>query len=156
MFRKPAHSNRLGFSIVALVCLTSVTWLTGCGGNPNLADVRGVVTLDGQPLPDAFITFTPEDSGPDSLGTACFGKTSTDGTYRMCFTDDEFGASIGRNQVSIETGDVTSDGPGIKEVVPNVYNKNSTLIADVKSGKNTFDFDLKSDASKIQQIRDDN
>ncbi|MFT7632927.1 MAG: hypothetical protein ACI87E_003982 [Mariniblastus sp.] len=157
MSKTQARSNKFGFSIVALAYLTSVTLLVGCGGNSDLADVRGVVTLDGKPLPNAFLTFTPEVSGPESTGTACFGKTDADGTYRMMFTDDEFGASLGRNHVNIETGDVSADTDGekVKEVVPNVYNKESTLYADVNSGKNIIDFDLKSDASNVEQMTDE-
>jgi hypothetical protein len=152
MLRIPVRRNKLGFPIVALACLASVTWIAGCGGNPDLADVRGVVTLDGQPLPDAFIMFTPEGG----VGTVSFGQSTSDGSYRMRFTEKEYGAFIGSNKVSIGTGDVSSDGTGkVKEVVPKVYNTETTLVADVKSGKNTFDFDLKSDAAKIEQFRDD-
>ena len=156
MHGKPIRRNGLRFTFVTLACLSSVTVLVGCGGDANLGDVTGVVTLDGKPLPDAFVTFTPQEAGPDSNGTATFGRTAADGSYRMYFTDDKMGSTLGPNSVSIETWDVSSDGPGTKEIVPNVYNSKTTLVADVKSGKNSFNFDLKSDASKVEQTRDDN
>ncbi len=141
---KRTISNR---SVVALACLAAVTILAGCG-NPNLADVRGVVTLDGKPLPDAFVKFIPVTEG-----AASYGKTEADGSYRMKFTDDEYGAFIGSNHVSIGTGDVKADNSGsIPEVVPNVYNTRTTLLAEVTKGRNTFDFELKSDAGKVEKV----
>ena len=135
---------------VALACLGAIALLVGCG-NPNLGDVRGVVTLDGKPLPDAFVQFVPVGEGASS-----FGKTESDGTYRMKFSDSEYGAFIGSNQVVIRTGDVKADNSGsTPELVPNAYNNNTTLTADVKKGKNTFDFDLKSDASEIEEVEMD-
>ena len=48
--------------VLGLIC--------GCGGEsgPELATVEGYVFLDGQPLPDATVIFTPE-SGSPSYGT---------------------------------------------------------------------------------------
>ena len=76
MLRKPDRGGRHGFPFVALACLASLVLLVGCGGNPDLADVKGVVTLDGQPLPNAFVMFTPEGSG-----TVSFGQTGDDGNF---------------------------------------------------------------------------
>ena len=138
--------------IFAVICLFSSPLLVGCGGNPNLAEVRGVVMLDGEPLPEAFIMFVPEDG----QGASSFGKTADDGTYRMKFSDSQYGAFIGTNRVAIRTGDIMPDNSGsIPEKVPKVYNDNTTLTADVVAGKNTFDFDLNSKASKVIQVRDD-
>ena len=135
---------------VALACLGAVALLVGCG-NPKLGDVRGVITLDGKPLPDAFVRFVPVNEGASS-----FGKTASDGSYRMKFSDKENGAFIGSNHVVIGTGDVKADNSGsTPELVPNVYNDKTTLIADVKKGRNTFDFDLKSDASRIEKVEMD-
>jgi len=143
MFCEPLKKSR--FNLMLIGCLCFAPWLTGCGGDSDLADVRGVVTLDGQPLPKAFVSFTPQGSG----GTVTFGKTAEDGSYRMFFTDDEPGAYIGSNLVSISTGDVT-----VKEVVPTAYNSQSELLADVVAGKNEFNYDLKSDASSVKQVLD--
>lgn len=133
--------------IVAFAFLALVVLLVGCG-DPNLADVRGVVTLDGKPLPDAFVTFHPQGDGATS-----FGKTESDGSYRMKFSDTQFGAFIGSNHVAIGTGDVKADNSGtIPETVPNVYNTKTTLLADVVKGKNTFNWELKSDASEIEKV----
>jgi hypothetical protein len=121
--------------------------LASCRGNANLASVRGTVTLDGQPLANAFVVFCPT-----TTGTTSYGKTDADGHYQMMFKDSEPGAWIGENLVRISTGDLGSGGKvGPRERVPIVYNAKTTLKADVQSGKNTFDFDLKSNAGKIVQ-----
>src|SRR5262245_5878987 len=129
-----------------LLAVAATVALPGCGSKSELASVRGKVTLDGQPLSDAFIVFAPT-----SQGTSSRGKTDSSGNYEMMFTDRERGAWIGENMVRINTGDVGRDGGGgAKERVPTVYNQSTTLKADVKPGSNTFNFELKSNAGKIK------
>jgi len=126
--------------------LLLVTASIGCGSRGDLASVRGKVTLDGQPLANAFVVFAPTKKG-----TTSYGRTDSGGNYEMMFTDTEKGAWIGENSVRISTGDLgPGGGPGPKERVPNVYNETSTLTAEVKSGGNTFNFDLKSTAGRIK------
>ena len=129
----------------ALMCC----WLLlGCSGNPNLAEVSGTITLDGKPLPKAMITFTPSSGGATS-----FGKSNDSGHYRMMFGENEPGAWIGANKVSIRTGDVLPDNSGsVPELVPAAYNSNSTLTKDVVAGSNTIDFELNSKASRIDKL----
>ena len=135
--------------IVRLAVCFSICSILGCGGNPNLGKVTGTITLDGQPLADATIVFTP-----DSGGSTSFGKSDSSGYYKMVFSDTEDGAWIGASKVSIRTGDVLPDNSGvIPEKVPNVYNTRSTLTAEVKTGSNTFDWKLESKAGKIEQMR---
>ena len=111
----------------------------------DLARVQGTVTLDGQPLPDAFVVFAPT-----TKGTTSYGRTGSGGTYEMMFTDHEKGAWIGENLVRINTGDVSAPGgTAPKERVPRIYNRETTLKVDVQPGSNTFDFDLKSSAGRI-------
>src|SRR5262245_7414107 len=120
--------------------------LAGCGSRGDLASVRGKITLDGEPLSNAFVVFAPIKKG-----TTSYGRTDAAGSYEMMFTDYQKGAWIGENSVRISTGDLGSGGgPGPKERVPVVYNEASTLTRDVKSGSNTFDFDLKSSAGRIK------
>lgn len=143
--------TKIQFQIVVLTCLTSITLFAGCGGNPNLAEVSGVITLDGDPLPNAFVLYVPES---DSSGATSFGKTDANGKYQMKFSDSQSGAFIGSSRVVIRTGDVKADNSGsVPELVPTVYNDSTTLVADVKAGNNTFNWDLKSDASKVEQVQ---
>ncbi|HEY2410899.1 MAG TPA: carboxypeptidase-like regulatory domain-containing protein [Pirellulaceae bacterium] len=134
-------SRRIILGLTALLALSA-----SCSKRGDLADVRGKVTLDGQPLANAFVVFAPTEHG-----TTSYGRTDANGSYEMMFTDNEKGAWIGNNSVRISTGDLgTGGGPGPKERVPIVYNEATTLTADVKPGKNAFDFDLKSNAGQIK------
>ncbi|QDT53299.1 hypothetical protein Pan44_13150 [Caulifigura coniformis] len=130
-----------------MVSLCAVVLLAGCSRNELLSEVTGRVTLDGRPLTDAMIIFSPTGTG-----TTSYGRTDSDGRYRMLFRDNEYGAWLGENLVRISTFDLGSgDVAGKKELVPAVYNTRSTTKVTVASGANTHDFDLKSDAGKIIQ-----
>lgn len=124
-------------ALVGSACLLA----TGCGGNSNLASVRGTVTLNGQPLSKAFLTFIPQGGA----GSPSYGKTDESGRYEMRFTDSDYGAWLGRNLVRISTADAISPEKTIPERVPPAYNKNSDLYRTVEKGKNQFDFELQSD-----------
>jgi hypothetical protein len=131
---------------VQRACLAAVAIsCCGCGSRSDLAQVRGKVTLDGQPLANAFVVFAPT-----TKGTTSYGRTDTGGAYEMMFTDREKGAWIGENLVRINTGDVSaSGGAGPKERVHRTYNRETTLKVNVQPGSNAFDFDLKSSAGRI-------
>jgi hypothetical protein len=119
----------------------------GCGGNTELASVTGKITLDDKPLADAFVVFSPT-----SAGTTSYGRTSSTGEYEMMFSDREKGAWVGENIVRITTGDVGTGSSGAKkEILPSIYNANSTLRQTVEKKANRFDFELKSNAGKVKQ-----
>jgi hypothetical protein len=118
--------------------------LSGCGGPANVGRVSGTVKLDGQPLPDANVTFSPVTKGSSALG-----RTDSSGQYTLQYTAGASGAELGENRVSISTydagnADADPPRPAIKEKVPAEYNSKTKLKADVKEGNNTFDWDLKS------------
>jgi len=120
--------------------LLLVVFLCGCSPGPVLHSVSGAVTLDGAPLPEGDITFTPVDSSlaPEQ------GKIK-DGKY-------EFRSRAGKVRVTISASKIKPGGalgaagePVAEEYIPTKYNDASTLTADVKaSGENKFDFPLDS------------
>ena len=135
--------GRCAVSVSAILCLVI---FSGCGGDPNLGDVSGKITLNGEPLEGAYVTFTPTKS--DGIGTSTYAKTAGDGTYRMMASDNKVGAYIGENLVRIKTGVLKRDGSGVtEEIVPSIYNSNSELRLEVKRGANPHDFQLESTAS---------
>jgi hypothetical protein len=129
-------SLRLGF--VALACC--VVFLSGCGGNR----IEGNVTLDGQPVDGGTITFV----GPNNQGKAgariVGGKYTLDtplapGTYKV---EIEWMKKTGKTIPN--KSDVGTTIDETKQAIAAEYNRQSKLTADVKSGSNTFNFDLKS------------
>lgn len=116
--------------------------LLGCeGGNEG---VTGTVSLDGQPLPNAEVVFTPTEGGRPASAT-----TDEAGKYDLLYTINEKGAPAGKYLVRIRTATTTTgdDGRDVlsPEKVPAEYNRQSELTVEVKDGvSNQFDFDLKS------------
>jgi len=129
----------------ATVLALLVAAAAGCGGGgggPPLGRVSGVVTLDGQPLADATVTFTPATGRPSQ------GVTGSDGRYTLAYTAEQPGAMVGDHVVRISTeGYMERPGGAVeqmKERVPLRYNAQSTLTATVKVGTNDLPFELQS------------
>ena len=130
---------------VSLLC-------AGCGrteGQP-LAEVTGVVTIDGKPVKGALLEFIPQEPG----GAVAYGKSDDSGRYTMFFGQNRRGAVLGRSMVRITSDDrVSVDGKEYerKELFPPKYNAMSEQFVEVKSGKNEFDFNCEAGDLKPQQ-----
>ena len=127
----------LGATWIALVAAVS-----GCGG-PDVHRVSGKVTLNGEALPEAIISFMPEAEE----GSPAFGRTDQEGKYTLRQTEDVQGLEIGSYRVRITTyqeGDPLADPPvpPVPERVPPKYNVQTELTAEVEPGENVRDFPL--------------
>jgi hypothetical protein len=124
--------------------------LAGCGGPKYKGDQRfplsGSATLDGQPIDLGSISFV----GGDATKTRFSGGVITDGKYDV---PEENGPTAGKYRVEISwlkrTGKQLKDAESGMyderiEALPEKYNKNSELSADVPAPDNTYNFDLKS------------
>lgn len=119
-------------ALLALGCMV----LTGCSKTerPPLGTVEGLVTLDGAPLSNAAVLFTPEGPGRTSIGF-----TDPDGRYRLFYIRDIEGADVGNHAVRITT---VSPGEKRKEQLPKRYHAATELSAVVQPGGNQYDFAL--------------
>jgi hypothetical protein len=71
--------------------------LAGCGpSGPEVAPVSGRVTLDGQPLASADVSFQP-----DGAQRASSGRTNADGRYQLMYKRGQPGALVGEHTVRI-------------------------------------------------------
>lgn len=132
---------------VALAMVVGLS-LAGCGGSsegPELGQVSGTVTLDGQPLEGAEIQFQPAEDRPSR------GQTDSSGFYRLSFTGNRMGAVLGDHTVMITTVRAASGGEGDqpavaarKELLPARYHDKTELVKTVAAGSNTIDFALTS------------
>jgi hypothetical protein len=141
-----------------LGCLSlsaAAVFFAGCGGEkaPPLGRVTGTVTLDGQPVPDAAVTFAGANPGD----SPSIGKTDATGNYELSYSRRYKGATIGEHTVYISTYQPkTDENPQTKkELIPAKYNGKSELKATVKRGANKLPFDLKSGGEIIQPDDDD-
>lgn len=121
-----------------LFCLAIAGVLVGCSDSgPSVAPVRGLVTLDGTPVPGITVQFYPVGGGRASTGT-----TDVDGIYQLLYSIHEAGAIVGQHQVCVYYDD-DQETSGLKRMkVPGRYEENSDLIVEVKRGKNTIDLPL--------------
>ena len=129
-----------------------------------MGQVSGIVTIDGKPMANRMVVFVPKAGGQTSTAT-----TNSEGKYELLGASTK-GALIGLHTVSIssvreataaavdysqmpsDSAEYASQGDPaaykkaaeFKEVIPVRYNTKSELVEEVKSGKNTIDFDLKS------------
>tara|TARA_R110002111_G_scaffold262794_1_gene341067 strand:+ start:3292 stop:3738 length:447 start_codon:yes stop_codon:yes gene_type:complete len=136
---------------VALLALSMS--FAGCGSDtqdqPDLGLVKGTITFEGAPLAKASITFRPDSGRPASATTNAAGQ------YELIYIRNTPGCKVGHNKVLItsvseeenemesEGDDVSDDASVAKEKLPPKYNTKTELEANVLSGENTFDFDLK-------------
>lgn len=131
------------WSMIILLAIAFLP-LLGCGGSSDVGRVEGVITLDGQPVADATVEFAPEGEGRPSTG-----MTDSTGHYELAYTATEMGAKVGKHSVAITTGGMKPDANGnlteVPETIPEKYNTKSELTVEVTPGKNTLDFELKSE-----------
>ena len=126
--------------------LLSLVVCMGCGG--DFGKVSGTITLDGEPVEGALVTFEPEAGGRMS-----YGRTDESVNYTLVYTNEQDGAEIGKHRVIIE-GKVDGDpDQGIEsraEYIPAEYNSQSTLTAEVTGGRQTHDSKLESGGEIIE------
>src|SRR5689334_3036994 len=109
--------------------------LSGCGqSGPDVAPVKGRITLDSQPLANVGVQFQPEGGMRPSSG-----GTDDNGEYELFYKRGVMGARIGPNKVRIITDPNDPKAP----TVPDRYKTQSELKVDVKPGNNEFNFELK-------------
>jgi hypothetical protein len=129
------------------VCALAVTaglLVCGCQKGPAIGTVEGEVTLDGKPLKDGRVLFTPID-GQGQTG----GATITDGKFKAEMPVAKMKVAINANRIigrkPVYEGDPKSPMMDIvEELIPPRYNVNTELTLDVKEGSQTVKYELKS------------
>lgn len=129
--------------MIAIASSVMLVLVCGCGGGPyELAPVSGVVTLYGNPLANATVSFSPRGEGKDIVGPGSMGTTDAEGRFTLRTFKDERGAVVGNHTVRISTfkskfKDIrTSDDVEVVSIehVPWHYNRNTKLSFQVPSG----------------------
>jgi hypothetical protein len=149
--------SRLFAVACCLVCLASL----GCNQGAKLGSVTGQVTMDGQPLANVLVTFTPAEAGRTATG-----KTDASGKYELICLDRK-GAPVGKHKVSVTTlqeaasvAEMSSDSEEymkqatgqagdyntakVEEPIPARYNSQTEFVKEVKAGSNVIDLELTS------------
>lgn len=122
------------------LCLLGII---GCGPG-NRATVSGKVTMNGQALPDGVVTFRPQPNtpGPEFSGMIDHGayvvaKDVLPGDYLVEVRAWTKTGRIVKSPFGTDTEEI------INPIPPRYYGPTSELLAQLKVGKNSCDFELK-------------
>jgi hypothetical protein len=118
-----------------------------CGrSGPELARVTGTVTYQGKPVPKGTVSFVSTEPGRRNAT----GQLDEQGNYRLQTEEPGDGAELGDFDVAIFSHDepILDYRPKVpvkaQRLIPEKYEnpKTSGLKKTVKSGSNTFNFEL--------------
>jgi len=108
-----------------------------------MVKLAGSVQLDGQPVKSGTISFIPSDGKNPATG-----GTIADGHYQAQVPLGPMQISISSPQVTgVQKAYDTPDSPLLEiseEMIPAIYNANTTLEHTVSAAKDDLNFDLKS------------
>ena len=123
-----------------LIGLILLGFVIGCSQSdrPPLGRVAGKVTMDGAPIEGLIVNFRPDE------GRTATGETNAQGKYDLVYTYQVKGAKVGSSTVSF----VWPTGAEGKKGIPAQFSEKSEIKFEVKSGSNTFDYDIKTSKSK--------
>lgn len=127
-----------------LLLLSLIVIAAGCDRGLQLRPAEGAVTLDGKPVAEAGVLFTPVEGGPPASGS-----TDSSGRFKLR-TANRDGAKLGEHRVTITKKETLGLGPfgptspeGIKVIwhVPEKYSntKTSGLTATVPNQELQFE-----------------
>lgn len=144
MSTKAMRFVRVQWLVLGIVTALTGLSTTGCsrGDRPELGYVSGRVTMDGEPLGNIIVKMKPD------VGREAAVRADDQGRYVMEYAPGVKGTKVGPNTVTFEWP-LGYEGP--TKPIPRQYTGlDSPFKIDVKPGKNTFDFDLKSDPNAQQ------
>lgn len=114
--------------------LVSLALAAGCDSGPAVGTVNGEVTLDGQPLAEGRVQFTPLDGKGQTAGDMI-----KDGKFKLevpvATMKVEIYASKVIGQRKLYDTPTSPTVPVSVDIVPAKYNTNSTFVLEVKRGQ---------------------
>lgn len=133
--------QRFGFVWFALAAVWALH-CAGCGKSEDLpatAPVKGTVTYQGAPLPNAYVTFYPDSGDKPAAGT-----TDGSGGYSLTTFQKHDGAVPGEHTVTVTCYDSSFDGASMSSLIPDKYGSplTSPLKITVGNEKNEIRLDL--------------
>jgi hypothetical protein len=106
--------NRISAWVLANLAI-SVCLFGGCGGGPKTVPVKGIVLLDGKPVPaGAAVQFIPKDGGH-----VADGITDASGRFSLTTFQPNDGALVGQHDVvvvGVRQSGVAATASGLSEI----------------------------------------
>jgi len=118
-----------------------LTTMVGCGEGGGFESVHGTVTLDGEPLANCKVVFSPTEGGRRAVAS-----TDENGEYELASSLSQSGILPGSYVVHMTTAETDQgDGDGgVAQRVPLAYRAKNAPTVEVTDSGGQFDFDLKS------------
>ncbi len=144
LYQRLSISTAVEYSLAASLLAAC---LAGCGGSEFGASVKGVVTLDGNPVTPGLVTFAPEDPA----AVPAVSDLDSNGNY-MLTTNKKPGLAPGKYRVAIQAFRPPNLAPGERttkpseRLVPDKYFdvNTSSLEFTVAPGANEHNIELTS------------
>jgi hypothetical protein len=141
---------RLRRLLATLLCVLGLIPLMGCRSGPRRASVSGTVTLDGKPVKEGLVSFSPDASKGNTARVSCTALIK-DGSYELKTTgvlnsEKGSGAPLGWYKVSIQTVNNFKGQP--KNEIPNKYTnpEQTPLSIEVVDNPEPGHYDIKLDS----------
>ena len=143
--------------MLSLLTVLAICGMVGCSSGAKLAEVKGIVRLNGKPLPNVMVEFNPDAA----KGARSTGTTDEKGQYSLVCDDQRPGAIVGRHRIVLHDLAVyggkflgrkleqvgTKGGPTLKPSrIPRKYEStgHTPLKKEVKPEAQTIDLDVTS------------
>jgi hypothetical protein len=134
-------------SIGPALFLTLALPLAGCSDSAPYGEVEGEVALDGKPLAEGVVRFTPVNGNAGTASALIENGRFAEKKVPVALHRVEISSPVlpkgVKSQKEMKRGTV-DEGAALEELIPRRYNSDSTLTADIKSGKNSLKFELTS------------
>ena len=142
----------LGLGLLWVACLAAV----GCDSRPSVAPVRGVVKMDGKPLPGGRVMFSPIASGDEKIvGKSAIGQIQKDGSFVLSTYEDGDGALIGSHHPTVmenrQEDDPNSKHPTVSGPKIGVIRLNDITYEVVAGEDNVFTIELDSRSYDVRE-----
>jgi hypothetical protein len=130
--------------VIALVAVLASQ--AGCAGGPAFGELNGEVTLDGVPLQEGVIHFSPLDGSTATASALIvegrFQLRVPVATHRVKISAPKLPKGF-KSSKDLKRGTV-DEGEALAELIPPRYNRDSQLTFEVKRGSQSAPFHLSS------------
>lgn len=130
------------WNLLLVVCFLSL--MVGCGNSKRLP-VKGEVSIDGTPVQEGFMNFTPlpGTEGPTAGAKIADGKYEIDPLKSLFEGNYVVSIKVWKQSKRVTEDFATGERErGIIQILPPKYNSESELTLELVRGEDTYNFEL--------------
>jgi len=127
--------------IVSMTLVIAFAMLAGCGsGKYDVVPVEGVLTFEGEPVPQMIVSFKPVG------GRAAEATTDEEGRFKMQYSIDQYGILPGAQEINAYWVSPSDDGSvpptELQKKVIQYFKKNPPLAVTIDQPQKNFEIKL--------------